>query len=154
MLFILDWDVRQIDGGVLIDWFPQINQRLEELARMTLASAGNVGAFIEDRVSGSILIQQALKAGLLARPIESKLTQMGKDERAIAASPYYSGRQIAITKPAHDKTLNLKGATRNHLLHQLTTFRLADKDAYKRADDLLDVAMYAAILSLGNAQGF
>ena len=115
---------------------------------------GNIGAFIEDKGSGSILLQQAQMGGLVAHAIDTRLTSMGKDERALAASPYVSNRQVKITKEAHDKTVNYKGYERNHLLTQVLSFRLADKDAAKRQDDLLDVFTYSAVLGLGNSEGF
>ena len=86
-------------------------------------------------------------------PIDSKLTAMGKDERALAASPYVASNQVKITRHAHDKTLCYKGVTRNHFLTQFIGFRLADKDAATRQDDLLDTATYGIILGLGGGMG-
>jgi hypothetical protein len=34
------------------------------------------------------------------------------------------------------------------------SFRPGDKDAYKRADDLLDVFTYGVAIALGNQDGF
>jgi hypothetical protein len=87
-LFILDWDVVQIEGAMLETWLPQVFARLEELARLCHARRGSIGAFIEDKNSGTILLQQALRRQMLAHPIDSKLTAMGKDERAISVSGY------------------------------------------------------------------
>jgi hypothetical protein len=40
--------------------------------------------------------------------------------------------------------VNFKGVRINHLWTQLNSFVLGDKQAAKRADDLLDCAVYAA----------
>ena len=74
------------------------------------------GAFIEDKNSGTILLQQALRRQMLTHPIDSKLTAMGKDERAISVSgcvhrelvkytdregvsPYASANVVTLTTP-------------------------------------------------------
>ena len=67
-------------------WLLSVFARLEELARMCRARFGAVGAFIEDKNSGTILLQQAQRRGLRAQAIASKLTARGKDERAINVS--------------------------------------------------------------------
>ena len=60
---------------------------------------------------------------------------------------------MKIARPAYEKTVNFKGTTRNHLMGQLTGFRVGDKDA-TRQDDLLDAAVYSVAIALGNAEGF
>jgi hypothetical protein len=87
-LLILDWDITQIEGAMLETWLPQVFARLEELARLCRARGGSIGAFIEDKNAGTILLQQALRRQMPAHPIDSKLTAMGKDERAISVSGY------------------------------------------------------------------
>jgi hypothetical protein len=67
-------------------WLPTVFQRLEEPAKTCRARHGALGAFIEDKNSGTILLQQAARRGWSARAIESKLTAVGKDERAISVS--------------------------------------------------------------------
>jgi hypothetical protein len=42
----------------------------------------------------------------------------------------------------------------NHLITQITTFRVGDKEGYKRADDLLDTYCYGLSIGLGGSQGF
>jgi hypothetical protein len=58
-------------------WLYRID-RLEELSQMCRARFGSIGAVIEDKNSGTILMQQALRRGLPAHPIDSKLIAMGK----------------------------------------------------------------------------
>jgi hypothetical protein len=58
--------------------FPGVFERLEELARLCGARHGALGAFIEDKNSGTILLQQAARRNWTAHPIESKLTAMAR----------------------------------------------------------------------------
>jgi len=152
-LVILDWDLVQIEGDLLITWLPTVNQNLLAFAAECKSRTGSLGAFIEDKASGMILLQQAARAGMAATPIDSKLTGLGKDERAISVSGYAYRGLIKMSRRAYDKVTNYKGTTRNHLLGQVVGFRVGDKDA-TREDDLLDCFCYAAAIALGDAEGF
>jgi hypothetical protein len=44
--------------------------------------------------------------------------------------------------------------TKNHLVQQISGFRIGDPDAHKRADDLLDATVYGVAIGLGNSEGF
>jgi hypothetical protein len=104
-LMILDWDIVQIEGALLETWLPTVFNRLEELAKQCRARAGAIGAMIEDKNSGTILLQQALRRGMRATPIDSKLTAMGKDERALSVSGYvYSGIKLPNTSEGQKTT--------------------------------------------------
>lgn len=151
---ILDWDIVQIEGSLLHTWLPSVFTRLEELARLARARGGVNGVFIEDQQSGTILLQQARRQGLNVMPIESKLTAMGKDERAINVSGYVYQNMVKVARHAFEKIVVYKGVSRNHLMSQVLGFRIGDKDAAKRADDLLDCFTYGIALALGNAEGF
>jgi hypothetical protein len=153
-LVCLDWDLVQIEGSMLIEWIPQVFKRLEELAAATRARFGSLGAWIEDKASGTILLQQAARRGWKAHPIPSKLTSVGKDERAINVSGYVHQAQVKFSAPAYDKVSMFKSSTRNHLLSQVLGFRVGDKNAATRADDLLDTFTYAIAIGLGNTEGF
>jgi hypothetical protein len=152
-LFILDWDTTQIEGAMLETWLPTIFQRLEELAKLCGARSGNLGAFIEDKNSGTILLQQAARRGWQVHSIESKLTAMGKDERALSVSGYVYRGKVKYTDQAFNKITTYKRRSRNHLVDQVENFRMGDKDN-KREDDLLDTFCYGIALSLGNRDGF
>lgn len=153
-LTILDWDIVQIDGGLLESWLPTVYQRLEVLAAATEARNGSIGVFIEDKGSGTVLLQQAERHGWMAEPIDTKLTAMGKDERALSVSGYWYNGQIKICVPAYEKVKEFKQQTRNHLLTQVLGFRIGDKDAHKRADDLFDVTVYSISIGLGDQDGW
>jgi hypothetical protein len=152
-LFVLDWDVVQIEGAMLETWLPAVFARLEELARLCRARNGSIGAFIEDKNAGTILLQQALRRQMSARAIDSKLTAMGKDERAISVSGYVHRELVKYTDRAFDKTVIYKRQSRNHLLAQVESFRVGDR-ASDREDDLLDTFCYGIALALGNSEGF
>lgn len=152
-LVILDWDLIQIEGASLENWLPGVFGLLGDYARTCRARVGSIGAMIEDKASGMILLQQAARRGWPATAIDSKLTSLGKDERAISVSGYHYRGLVKMTKRAYDKVTTYKGTTRNHLLGQVVGFRVGDKDA-TREDDLLDCYCYGLAVALGNAEGF
>jgi len=149
-LIILDWDVVQIDGALLEEYLPHVFNRLNEISAQCVAINGNLGLFIEDASMGSILIQKAAGMGWPVTPIESKLTSKGKDERGIMASGYHYRGLCKISRYAYEKVAVFKGETANHLYKQVSRFHLADKNAHKRADDLLDTYMYGLLLAFGD----
>jgi len=152
-LVIIDWDIAQIEGALLETWLPTVFQRLEALGRDTHAVRGSIGAMIEDKASGMVLLQQAARRGWPAYPIESKLTSLGKDERAISVSGYVYQGLVKIAKPAYEKVVVYKETSRNHLLGQVVGFRIGDK-ASTREDDLLDCFCYGCAVAFGNEEGF
>ena len=152
-LCILDWDIVQIEGALLEAWLPSVFQRLDELARQCRARYGSTGVEIEDKNSGTILLQQALRRGYAAHAIESRLTALGKDERALSVSGYVHQGLVKYTEPAFNKVVDYKHNLRNHLLDQAESFRIGDKRSH-REDDLLDTFCYGIALALGNGEGF
>jgi hypothetical protein len=100
-----------------------------------------------------ILLQQALRRGMLAAAIDSKLTSMGKDERALSVSGYVYSGNVKYTDHAYNKVSEYKRRTKNHLVDQIESFRMGDKNN-KREDDLLDAFCYGIAISLGNSEGF
>jgi hypothetical protein len=151
-LVILDYDIRQIEGALLEHWLPSVFARLEELAGMCGAQMGSLGVWIEDKASGMVLIQQGARRGWPTHAIESKLTSLGKAERAISVSGYVYQGKVKISRYANEKTMLYKGSTRNHLLHQVLMFTIGVKDQVE--DDLLDAFCYSIAIALGNQEGF
>ncbi len=151
-LRILDWDITQIEGALLEKWLPGVFRRLEDLARLCGARCGAIGAWIEDKNSGTVLLQQARGRGWPAHPIESKLTALGKDERAISVSGYVYQGKVKYTTTAFDKVSTYKQRSRNHLLDQVEGFRIGAAD--DREDDLLDTFCYGIAIGLGDSDGF
>ena len=95
----------------------------------------------------------ARRRGMPAEAIESKLTAMGKDERALSVSGYVHCGNVKYTEYAFNKTTVYKRKSRNHLGDQIESFRIGDKDN-KREDDLLDTFCYGIALALGDGSGF
>lgn len=154
-LTILDWDLKQLEGASLETWLPVILQQLEAFAKVCKARMGVAGVWIEDKASGMVLLQQAQKDrryGHLVYAIDSKLTSLGKEERAINCSGYVHGGQVKISRQAYARVVTYKGHTRNHLLSQVLGFRVGAKDMGE--DDLLDCFSYGVSLALGGHGGF
>jgi hypothetical protein len=149
-LVILDYDIAQIEGALLINWLPGIQMRLEQLAANARARRGSAGILIEDKNSGSVLIQQAIRLGMRVKAIDSKLSTMGKDERALLAAPYVYGHHVKVSEFAWNKTVLYKGYTKNHWRSQVTGYRLGVKD---QEDDLLDTFTYGVIVTFGDFSG-
>ncbi len=151
-LTILDWELTQIDAAFQTDWIPSVFQRCEELAREVEALMGSIGAFIEDKDAGMMLLQHAPGKGWPLHGIDSKLTALGKVGRALSVSGYIHGGKVKISRAAYEKRTLFKGAMRNHLLSQLLAFSPDVKD--QGQDDLLDAATYSVAVCLGNNAGF
>lgn len=155
-LLILDWDIVQIEGDLLDVWLKSVFDNLEHLARQCGAREGVRGVYIEDKSSGMVLIQQARKRfpAPMVNAIGGAWMQLGKDERALSVSSYHYQGKCKITGPAHDKTTVYKGASRNHLEAQVSGFRIGDKEAARRADDLLDTYVHGLALTFGDSKQF
>jgi hypothetical protein len=151
-LVILDWDIVQIEGALLEHWLPGVLIRLDELARECRAAC-KLGAWIEDKNSGTVLLQQAQRRGLFVSAIESKLTSAGKLERAISVSGYVFRGRVKYSAHAFRKLTTYKQREANHLLEQVEQFRVADSGRAKE-DDLLDTFCYGVAIALGNKDGY
>jgi hypothetical protein len=152
-LLVLDWEYRQIEGALLVDWLPSVFTRLADYSEKCGARYGSSGARIEDKASGMVLLQQAARNGWPARPIDSKLTSVGKDERAVSVSGYVFAKDVGLTDVAYDRVVNFKGITQNHFLTQVCGFRPGVKDSTAH-DDLLDCFTYGVSLTCGNSDGY
>lgn len=141
-LVLLDWQALQIEGALLEEWLPSVQQRLNEL-KAECKAINLLPIYIEDKASGSILLQQAKRRNINVKAIPSKFSSISKSERAIAASgAVYQGR-VKISKYAYEKQMNLKGVRKNHWLSQVTQFRIGVDN---KADDLLDTFTYAVLM--------
>jgi phage terminase large subunit-like protein len=152
-LVCLDWDLISMDGALLEQWMPSVFERLQELSRDTRAIYGSAGAFIEDAQSGSILIQQCALRNWPAEALPEELKMAGKDGRAINVSGAVFRGDVKFSDYAYHKTTVFKDISRNHMLTQVSTFRVGDKEASKRSDDLLDTFTYAIAITLGDNEG-
>lgn len=149
---ILDYDLIRIEGSLLEQWLPTVQQRCEDLAKQVGARYGHSGTWIEDKASGIVLIQQAQRRGLNVFPIDSGLTALGKEARALSVSGYVHQGLIKFSKFAFDKIIDFQGNSRNHLISQVCGFRLGTKTPHGM--DLLDCFTYGASIGLGDSDGF
>jgi len=142
-LIILDWDIIQIEGALLIDWLPSVQARLDQLKTDCRAERTDP-IFIEDKASGSILLQQARRKSINAKAVDSKFSSIGKSDRAIAVSGDVYQGHCKISEYAYKKEKNFKGLTRNHLISQIVNFRIGVDN---KTDDLLDTFTYGLLLT-------
>lgn len=149
-IVILDWELVQIEGGSLEFWFPSVFQHCEELAQICRARYGSTGVFVEDKASGSILIQQGIRQEWPIHAIKSTLTAVGKDERAISISGYVTRGDVKISRFAYDKVTSHKGRSANHFINQVFRYQIGVKD---QEDDILDCFCYGIAIGIGNGQG-
>jgi hypothetical protein len=151
-LKIIDYEYLQIEGSMLEIWLPVVYRNLEEYAQKCGSRLGHRGCFIEDKASGTILLQQARRRELPASELPQKLTQLGKAERAINVSGYIFQRRVKILETAYNRTITFKQVTKNHLLGQVLGFRVGDVE--ERHDDLLDCFSYGVAIGLGDWGGY
>lgn len=85
-LVILDWDIIQIDGYFLKEIIPQWIGKTKSLSEICNARMGTTGLFIEDKATGITLLQQGANEGWNVHPIDSELTSLPKESRAINIS--------------------------------------------------------------------
>ncbi len=153
-LTILDWDIVQINSDLLVNWLPNVFKNLEYYAQITTSRGGSAGAWIEDKASGITLLQTGQRVGWPVHAIEGAITGIGKDGRALSAAGAVYRGEVKLSQHAFQKVVEYKGQTRNHLITQTCGYRISDKDAAKRADDLVDCVTYGTIICLGGNDGF
>jgi hypothetical protein len=151
-LKVIDYEYLQVEGSMLELWLPVVYRNLDEYAVKCGARIGSRGVLVEDKASGSILLQQANRRNLLVAALPQKLTQLGKSERAVNASGYVYRKMVKILDTAYDRIVTFKKVTKNHLLGQVMGFRVGDTE--DRQDDLLDCFTYGVAIALGNYEGF
>ena len=147
---LLDWDIQSLAQGGVAPWLQHMRERAMAWFRRLKPLGGPPAAHIEPAGNGYAIIEAARAQGLNPREIDTKYVAAGKDARALMVEPHAAAGRVKIGRSALDKRSNYRGMTANHLTRQVTGFRAFDKDAYKREDDLLDAAMYAALVALGD----
>jgi hypothetical protein len=142
-LYVLDWEAVELGAGDLEYWFASVGRTLAKVK----TRIGAQGVYIERAGLGEMLLAKAASLGVFAQEIPSELVARGKDLRALAAERFINGGRLRLTAQAANKVSKLKGVSRNHLLAQTAGFHIADKDAWKRADDCVDALVYAALMA-------
>jgi hypothetical protein len=85
------------------------------------------------------------KLGGYFKPLPSKMTSIGKSGRAIACSGAVYQGKVKLSETAYNKTVLIKGDRKNHLLSQISGFRIGVDNG---ADDLIDTFTYGALLTV------
>ncbi|MCX7898571.1 MAG: phage terminase large subunit [Methylocystis sp.] len=152
-LIVADWEIAQADGDVSGAWLASIMARADELSRAHGARSPVPSAFFDDSGTGAVLLQHAMRLGA-ASPIESRLTAMGKAERAISISGYVSSGRVKLSRLAFDKVAAFRGLTRNHLIGEIAAFRPGAPDDDLTQDTLLDAFCYGVAIGVGTPEGF
>jgi hypothetical protein len=144
-LTILDWEAVELGAGDLELWFARVGRKLAGFAEK--ARLGPALVFIENTGLGEMLLAKAGVLGVPAVELNSKWVARGKDLRALTAERFVNGGKVRLAQAACDRVSRLKGVSRNHFLAQTAGFRVADKDAWKRSDDLVDALVYAVLVA-------
>jgi len=147
-LVILDWDVIQIKASVLETFLPTIQSRLEYMAMKTGARQGSIGTLIEDKGSGTVLLQKTERT----HPLPETLVSLGKEGRALTISAHVYSGKVKLSRHAFEKVTFYRDEHKNHFLSQVCGFRLGHKTPHGM--DLLDVFCYGVAVALGNAEGY
>jgi phage terminase large subunit-like protein len=122
-LVILDWDLQEIRGGTLDAWLPSVFARLAELGAEACSLSRGRCLLIEASGIGDMLFEQGCARRFDVQTLtDEKILAMTISQRAIGASAYVNSGSVQITRSAHDKLVNFKGALRNHLIHQVVAF--------------------------------
>jgi hypothetical protein len=149
---ILDWDVRSLALGAAGAWLGHVNDLYRSWVARVRPRLGLDGFHIEKPAMGLRLLELAGQQRIPATALPTDWVELGKDGRALMAEPHILGGRVKLAKTAYDKRMEFKGAVHNHLVAQLTGFRLFDRKASKRADDLSDAAIYAVLRCLGDGR--
>jgi hypothetical protein len=144
-LFVLDWEAVEVGAGDIELWFAGVGRRLAGYAEQS--RMGSLGVYVERAGLGEMLLAKANALGVHAEEIKSELVARGKDLRALAAERFINDGTVKLTAPACDRRSRLKSVARNHLLAQVAGFRVADKEAWRRSDDLVDALCYAVLMA-------
>jgi hypothetical protein len=142
-LYVLDWEAVELGAGDLELWFAGVGRKLEEYARRS--RMGSRGVHVESAGLGEMLLAKAFSLGVAAMEIKPEHVARGKDLRALSVEGFVNSGKVKLTAPACERASRLKGISRNHLLAQVAGFRVADPNAWRRSDDLVDALVYAVI---------
>ena len=153
-IYILDWGIEQISGDLLKDYLERVSQDMHYWSDQVQARFGVKSIMIEEKGSGIILLQQAQKAGLDTIAVNPKLVTLGKDARVLSTSNYLNQNLIHLTQYALEKEMMFKKTNTNHLIRQLSEYRINDKARHKKNDDLVDAFCYAVLESFEDRDRF
>lgn len=150
-LILLDWDILEAEGNMLEAWLPEVTNRGHALAVQCASRTGYIGAWVQNKFSGAILIEHAARLMLPVHVIESGLADVGNDERALSVSGYVYQGKVKLSEYARAKEKQHKSKEVNHFISQFCGYRVGAKD---EPDELLTAGCYGIAIALGNAEGY
>jgi hypothetical protein len=149
---ILDWDIRSLALGAAGAWLRHVNDLYRQWVVRAHSRLGLDGIWIEKPGMGLRLLEIAGEQRIAARELDTQWVEWGKDGRALAVEPHVTNGRVRFGRSAYEKRIEYRGAVYNHALAQVTGFRVFDKKAAKRADDIADAFMYAVLRCLGDGR--
>ncbi len=149
---ILDWDIRSLALGGAGAWLRYAHDLYRQWVVRARPRLGVDGIHIEKPGMGLRLLEVAGEQRIQATASQNDWVMAGKDQRALMIEPHVGAGRVKFAKTAYTKQMEYKGAFYNHALSQITGFRLFDRKAAKRADDLADAFMYAVLRCLGDGR--
>jgi len=151
-VIILDWDIRSLALGAAGAWLRHVNDLYRHWIARARPRMGLDGIWIEKPAMGLRLLELAGEQHIAANALDTSWVEWGKDGRALAIEPHVTAGRVRFSKHAYDKRMEYKGAVYNHALAQITGFRIFDRQASKRADDIADAFVYAVLRCLGDGR--
>jgi hypothetical protein len=151
-VIILDWDVRSLALGQAGAWLKHVKDLYRSWIQRARPRMGLDGFHIEKPAMGLRLLELCAEQHIPARELDTQWVEWGKDGRALAIEPHVTANRVRFARTAYDKRQEYRGAVYNHALPQITQFRVFDKKASKRADDLCDCFVYAVLRCLGDGR--
>ena len=151
-VIVLDWDIRSLALGGASAWLRYVHDLYRSWVVRARPRRGVDGIHIEKPGMGLRLLEVAGEQRIQAAALLNDWVMAGKDQRALMIEPHVSAGRVKFASTAYLKQMEYKGALYNHALSQITGFRLFDRKASKRADDLADAFMYAVLRCLGDGR--
>jgi hypothetical protein len=149
---ILDWDIRSLALGAAGPWLRHVNDLYRHWIQRAKPRMGVDGIWVEKPGMGLRLLEIAGEQRIAAQALDTTWVEWGKDGRALAVEPHVTRGRVKFARSAFDKRMDYRGAVYNHALAQITGFRVFDRQAGRRADDLADAFMYAVLRCLGDGR--
>jgi len=127
LIYILDWDIVEVNPAMLSTWPSAVFRRSVEFALGRATAGHDCMLFLDSDGLGQIVLD-ALPPERLGRVQYMETAHWGDyTERAITAAGFVTSGRVRITPPAHEKIVAFKGVSKNHLLGQVTAFGLSEE---------------------------
>jgi phage terminase large subunit-like protein len=127
LIYIMDWDLVEVNPVMLATWPAEVFRRSVELA-MGRATAGHDTMLFLDADGLGQIVLDALPPERLGRVEYFDCEHWGDyTERVITAAGFVTSGRVRISPAAYEKIVSFKGVAKNHLLAQVTAFGLSEE---------------------------